>query len=104
VDVGDRGYGLGENATQLVIALSLWKVRKFLDSTMRLRTACELELVDGEKSINVKRPAGFALPSDDDLSQLIKKCDSLFANHFSTRVPAPGNLVAVDQEMRFPLR
>ena len=51
-----RGYGLGEDAGKLLIALSLWKVRRFLDSNMRLRTACELELTDGEKSIQVKRP------------------------------------------------
>src|SRR5262249_44435356 len=54
-----RGYGLGDDATRLLIALSLWKVRKFLDSTMRLRTACELQLAEDEKSIAVKKPAGF---------------------------------------------
>jgi CRISPR-associated protein Csb1 len=79
-----RGYGFNNDATELLIALSLWKVRKFLDSTMRLRTACELELVDGEKSIGVKRPAGFALPSSEILSNsvggLIKKCGSQFAS------------------------
>jgi CRISPR-associated protein Csb1 len=78
-----RGYGLGEDATGLLIALSLWKVRKFLDSTMRLRTACELELIEGEKSITGKKPAGFILPSSDVLSQsvseLIKQCAPLFA-------------------------
>jgi CRISPR-associated protein Csb1 len=58
-----RGYGLGDNATQLLVALALWKVRAFLDSTMRLRSACELELIDGEKSIVVKRPDSFALPT-----------------------------------------
>jgi CRISPR-associated protein Csb1 len=79
-----RGYGLGDDATDLLIALSLWKVRKFLDSTMRLRTACELELIDEAKSIHVKRPQhGFTLPSADDLSgivgKLITKCSSQFA-------------------------
>jgi CRISPR-associated protein Csb1 len=79
-----RGYGLGDDATDLLIALSLWKVRKFLDSTMRLRTACELELIDEVKSIHVKRPQdGFTLPSADILSgivgKLITKCSSQFA-------------------------
>jgi CRISPR-associated protein Csb1 len=78
-----RGYGLGDDATPLLIALSLWKVRQFLDSNMRLRSACELELVDGEKSIDVKRPKGFALPSATDLAKeigrLLPKCKEKFA-------------------------
>src|SRR5439155_5028865 len=43
-----HGYGLGENAEQLLIALSLWKLRRVLDSNMRLRAACELEVVEGD--------------------------------------------------------
>jgi CRISPR-associated protein Csb1 len=78
-----RGYGLGEDPTRLLIALSLWKVRKFLDSNMRLRTACELELVDGEKSVQVKRPDGFSLPLANALAKmlgdLIHKCKPQFA-------------------------
>ncbi|MBC7818549.1 MAG: type I-U CRISPR-associated protein Cas7 [Planctomycetaceae bacterium] len=84
LDLGQiRGYGLGPDATQLLIALSLWKVRRFLDSSMRLRTACELELIDGEKSIVAKRPESFQLPSVDELTTAVgsamKKCKSLFA-------------------------
>lgn len=80
-----RGYGLGDDATQLLIALSLWKVRRFLDSTMRLRTACELEVDDKNGGIQVKRPPeGFALPSGEQMSKvvgsLIMKCQSMFAN------------------------
>lgn len=79
-----RGYGLGDNAAQLLVALSLWKVRAFLDSTMRLRSACELELVEGEKSIVVKRPDSFALPTATELSatvrDLVGKCKSQFAS------------------------
>jgi CRISPR-associated protein Csb1 len=79
-----RGYGLDDNATQLLVALALWKVRAFLDSTMRLRSACELELIDGEKSIVVKRPDSFALPQTTELSatvrDLVVKCKSQFAS------------------------
>ena len=79
-----RGYGLGDNATQLLVAISLWKVRQFLESSMRLRTACELELIDGDASIIVKRPAELSLPSSDSLAacirDLIGKCQSQFAN------------------------
>ena len=39
-----RGYGLPPEAYKLLVVLSLWKVRKFLDSNMRLRSACELDL------------------------------------------------------------
>jgi CRISPR-associated protein Csb1 len=78
-----RGYGLGEDAGRLLISLSLWKVRQFLDSNMRLRTACELELLEGDKSIRVKRPDGFSLPSamelNDAVGDLIKKCTDQFA-------------------------
>ncbi len=85
LDLGQiRGYGLGEDATQFLIALSLWKVRRFLDSSMRLRTACELELIDGEKPILAKRPDKFPLPAVDelraDLAALLPKCKSMFAN------------------------
>jgi CRISPR-associated protein Csb1 len=78
-----RGYGLGDAAWKLLTALSLWKVRRFLDSNMRLRTACELELVEGDRSIQVKRPDGFTLPSASDLGKsvadLIAQCKPLFA-------------------------
>ena len=79
-----RGYGLSEEATQLLIALSLWKVRRFLDSNMRLRAACELELLNGDESIQVKRPNGFSLPQAADLAKevgdLIMKCKPHFAD------------------------
>lgn len=78
-----RGYGLGDDAANLLIALSLWKIRKFLDSTMRLRTACELEIdVDTDGGgLKVKR-GGIALPAADELAQtigeLIRKCKGMF--------------------------
>jgi CRISPR-associated protein Csb1 len=84
------GYGLADEATRLLIALSLWKVRAFLNSNMRLRTACELELIAGEKSIVAKRPDGFVLPSAEELSKtvgdLIKKCKPAFASPIITEL------------------
>lgn len=89
-----RGYGLSDDATQLLIALSLWKVRAFLDSSMRLRTACELDLVEGEKSILPKRPEGFSLPTATELAQsvtsLIKKCKTAFADPTVTELTWKG--------------
>lgn len=58
-----RGYGLGDDVYRLLVALALFKIRAFLDSGLRLRTACDLECA----GIEVKRPNGFALPSLDDL-------------------------------------
>jgi CRISPR-associated protein Csb1 len=85
-----RGYGLAKDALQLLVVLSLWKVRRFLDSSMRLRTACELELIDGERPIVATRPDGFTIPGAGDLSaairELIPKCRSMFAEPLVTEL------------------
>jgi CRISPR-associated protein Csb1 len=81
-----RGYGLPPEATEMLAVLSLWKVRKFLDSNMRLRTACELEQVGPEVMCRYKdaerNDQAFAIPSEraltDQLSALIKKCVAHF--------------------------
>lgn len=82
-----RGYGLGDDATKLLIALSLFKVRRFLSTGLRLRTACDLE-VDGD--LAVTRPTGFVIPGEGDLLEecknLISTCKPLFANPAITEV------------------
>ena len=56
-----RAYRLGDDAEQFLVLLALWKVRRFLDIGLRLRTACDLDPVD---DIKVTRPRdGFAVPS-----------------------------------------
>jgi CRISPR-associated protein Csb1 len=40
-----RGYGLPQKGTQLLIALALFKIRRFLSTGLRLRTACDLDLL-----------------------------------------------------------
>jgi CRISPR-associated protein Csb1 len=64
-----------------LIALSLFKVRRFLSTGLRLRTACDLE-IKGE--LLVTRPEGFTIPSENDLltecKALIVKCKSMFAD------------------------
>jgi CRISPR-associated protein Csb1 len=62
-----RGYGLGEDVYRLLVALALFKIRSFLESGLRLRTACDLECT----GIVVKRPNGFTLPTLDDLTQAL---------------------------------
>lgn len=62
-----RGYGLGDDAYRLLVALALFKIRSFLESGLRLRTACDLECT----GIEVKRPNGYALPALDALSDAL---------------------------------
>ena len=59
-----RAFGLGEEVEHLLIALSLFKIRKFLATGLRLRTACDLTL----EKITVTCPEqGFALPALSEL-------------------------------------
>jgi len=69
-----RGYGLEDDAIKLLIALSLFKIRRFLSTGLRLRTACNLE-VKGD--LRVTRPDGFEIPKEDDL---LKECKSLIGS------------------------
>ena len=84
-----RGYGLGEKATKLLIALSLFKVCRFLSTGLRLRTACDLE---ARGPLTVAKPLGFSLPSEkellDECKTLIGSCkaEGLFANPPITEV------------------
>ncbi len=82
-----RGYGLPDEAEKLLIAISLLKVRRFLSTGLRLRTACDLEVVS---DIHVTRPTGFVLPSEgellDECKALIAKCKHLFAEPSMTEV------------------
>lgn len=58
-----RGFRLGDDANKLLIALSLLKMRRFLDTSLRLRTACDLEL----RAVRTTSPLDFTLPSEADL-------------------------------------
>lgn len=59
-----RGYGFTEPVYQLLVALALFKIQRFLSVGLRLRTACDLDCL----GIEVQRPQGFELPSLDELS------------------------------------
>jgi CRISPR-associated protein Csb1 len=61
-----RGYGLDDDATKMLILLALYKLRAFVDSPMRLRTACTFEL-ENAGDIESKNVKGFKLPSKEDL-------------------------------------
>ena len=55
-----RRYPLDRRQQELLLALGLYEIRSLLDEGLRLRTACDLEVV-GEPC--VERPEGAALPS-----------------------------------------
>ena len=82
-----RGFGLGDDAESLLVAVSLWKIQRFLTDGLRLRTACDLE-AHGE--LVVQRPAAFKLPSIEDLEKalpgLIKAASKCFAEPAITTV------------------
>ena len=56
------------NVESLLIAISLFKIQRFLRDGLRLRTACDLDL-DGD--LIVQRPAGFTIPSLDELEKML---------------------------------
>lgn len=81
-----RGYGLGKAAEQLLIAISLFKIRTFLECGLRLRTACDL---DAAGDIRLS-PTDFKLPDlktlDAELPKLINSASSSFASPPITEV------------------
>lgn len=64
-----RAYSLPEPAEELVLGLALYKIGRFLEGGMRLRTACDLSC----EQIQVTRPSGHELPSPADLEELLSK-------------------------------
>jgi CRISPR-associated protein Csb1 len=52
-------YCLERETAQFIVAFSLWKVRRFLDVGLRLRTACDLTL---KSDIKVTAPQWFTMP------------------------------------------
>lgn len=64
------GYGLEPEAKEFLVALGLYKIRRFLARGLRLRTACDLTL-KGE--IKVTAPEGFAIPEEAVLLQVLKE-------------------------------
>ncbi len=61
------GYGFSKQVNELLIALALFKVHRFLEIGLRLRTACDLDCVN----VRVKRPEGFEPPSLQELSDAL---------------------------------
>ncbi len=84
-----RAFGLGEKVEKLLIALSLFKIRKFLATGLRLRTACDLSL----REITVTQPEqDSTLPELSELEQELPGLitavaeEKLFAEKATTQV------------------
>ena len=76
-----RGFGLGQAVEQFLTALALYKIRRFLEEGLRLRTACDLQV----QTLIVTRPKDWILP---ELSQLEAALPDLIKavaaeNHFA---------------------
>lgn len=86
---GLRNLGLPGVATNLLTALSLYKVRRFLEGGIRLRSECDLQTVSG---LTVTRPENADIPStnelEDALPDLISTCrsENLFSKPPVTRL------------------
>jgi CRISPR-associated protein Csb1 len=76
-----RSYRLGSAVEDLLIAIALYKIQAFLDRGLRLRTACDLELVD---ALVVKKPNGYKLPTlaelENGMPGLVKAAAHAFAD------------------------
>jgi len=71
-----RAYGLGADVERLLILLALFKIQRFLREGLRLRTACDLDVVE----TRMTRPTGFRIPALDEiegeLPELIERIGS----------------------------
>lgn len=77
-----RGFGFDAATQDLLIAIALFKIQKFLKDGLRLRTACDLEPAG---NLMVKRPSsGFELPGltalEASLPGMVNAVRSHFAN------------------------
>jgi CRISPR-associated protein Csb1 len=73
-----RGFGLGTAAEDLLVGLSLYKIRRLLRDGLRLRTACDLDA----GKLKVTRPESFDMPSLDDLEKALPDLIKRASEHF----------------------
>ena len=62
-------YDISDDGKDFLLCLSMWKILRFLDTGLRLRTACDLRQQGG---IRVTQPEGFALPAMSDIEGHIR--------------------------------
>ena len=64
-----RAFGLGKDVERLLITFALFKIGRLLAEGLRLRTACDLDVVE----ITVTRPNGFDVPKLDEIESELPK-------------------------------
>lgn len=93
-----RGYGFGQPVYDLLVALALYKIRAFLETGLRLRTACDLEC----ESLETQRPTGWSVPTLDALARelpgLIDAASAEAKFQVTTVTYAGGGKVATGKE------
>lgn len=97
-----RGFGLGLAAEDLLIALALFKIRRFLEVGLRLRTACDLDVVE----VKTTRPENFVIPDTarlgTGLQELIKKVfEEVPAEQRVTMIKWDGNSKKKDKKEKY---
>ena len=65
-----RGYGFSTEVLDLLVAIALYKIQRFLRFGLRLRTACDLDCPDG---LTIQRPAGATLPTLEALESALPR-------------------------------
>lgn len=65
-----RGFGLPESAFGFLVSLALYKIRRFLNEGLRLRTACDLEFT----ALKITRPTDLELdlPEFEEIASGVK--------------------------------
>lgn len=64
-----RSFDLGPDVENLLISIAIFKIDRFLKEGLRLRTACDLDLVE----IQVTRPQSFKIPTSGSLEKEIPR-------------------------------
>lgn len=82
------GYGFSQAATDFLISLSLFKIRRVLEVGLRFRTACDLDLLE----LQCTRPKDFEVPETAALEQALEnaistlKKEGVFGDNAISRV------------------
>lgn len=89
-----RGYGLGQAAETFLITLALFKIQRFLKLGLRLRTACDLEPMDG---LMVSRPDTFKLPDEKTIKDVMQSALSACIKEKQFPDPAVTKVIFEDK-------
>lgn len=75
-----RSYRLPDVLTELLILLGQWKIARLVEDGLRLRTACDFEVV----KVHVTRPEDYRLPDTQSLASRISTLIAESASHFAS--------------------